>query len=74
VYLLGEPPEIPSASPGTDRLAVALDDGRAAVAFHGHAHRGPFRGETPNGVPVFNVSLPVLEQEGLGRPYYVVEV
>ena len=53
---------------------MALDDGRAAVAFHGHAHRGPFRGETPNGVPVFNVSLPVLEQEGLGRPYYVVEV
>ena len=24
---------------GTDRLAVALDDG-AVVAFHGHAHRG----------------------------------
>ncbi len=69
----GEPPEI-HAFLGTDRLAVALDDGGAAVAFHGHAHRGPFKGETPNGVPVFNVSLPVLEQEGFARPYYVVEV
>jgi uncharacterized protein len=46
----------------------------ATVAFHGHAHRGPFRGETPNGVPVFNVSLPVLEHAGIGRPYHVVEM
>jgi hypothetical protein len=56
---------------------VALDDGYAVVAFHGHAHRGPFEGVTPDGIPVFNVSLPVLEQEILeqesfGRPYQVV--
>jgi hypothetical protein len=58
---------------------VALDDGGAVVAFHGHAHRGPFEGVTPDGIPVFNVSLPVLEQEILeqesfGRPYHVVEL
>jgi Icc-related predicted phosphoesterase len=69
----GEPPEI-HAFLGTSRLGTALDEGGATVAFHGHAHNGPFRGKTPGGVPVFNVSLPVLEQEGLGQPYYVVEV
>ncbi len=69
----GEPPEI-HAFLGTSRLGTALDEGGATVAFHGHAHNGPFRGKTPGGVPVFNVSVPVLEQEGLGKPYYVVEV
>ena len=69
----GEPPEI-YAFLGTSRLGAALDEGGAAVAFHGHAHNGAFKGETPGGVPVFNVSLPVLEQEGLEKPYHVVEV
>jgi Icc-related predicted phosphoesterase len=57
---------------GTSRLGTALDDGGATVAFHGHAHNGSFEGKTPGGVPVFNVSVPVLEQEGFGKPYYVV--
>jgi uncharacterized protein len=69
----GEPPEIYTVL-GTSRLGVALDEGGAVVAFHGHAHNGAFKGETPGGVPVFNVSLPVLEQEELGNPYYIVEV
>ena len=69
----GEPPEI-YAFLGTSRLGAALDEGGAAVAFHGHAHNGAFKGETPGGVPVFNVSLPVLEQEGLEKPYHVLEV
>ena len=69
----GEPPEI-HAFLGTSRLAGALDDGGATVAFHGHAHRGPFKGETPGGVPVFNVGLPVLEDEGFARPYHLVEI
>ena len=69
----GEPPEI-HAFLGTSRLGVALDEGGATVAFHGHAHNGPFEGKTPGSVPVFNVSLPILVQEGLGRPYYMVEV
>ncbi len=69
----GEPPEI-HAFLGTSHLARALDEGDATVAFHGHAHNGRFEGETPGGVPVFNVSVPVLEHEGFGQPYYVVEV
>jgi Icc-related predicted phosphoesterase len=69
----GESPEI-YAFLGTSRLAHALDEGGATVAFHGHAHNGNFKGKTPGGVPVFNVGLPVLEQEGFGQPYYVIEI
>jgi Icc-related predicted phosphoesterase len=69
----GEPPEI-HAFLGTSHLARALDEGGATVAFHGHAHNGRFEGKTPGGVPVFNVSVPVLEHEGFGQPYHIVEV
>jgi Icc-related predicted phosphoesterase len=69
----GEPPEI-HAFLGTSHLARALDEGGAMVAFHGHAHNGRFEGKTPGGVPVFNVSVPVLENEGFERPFHIVEV
>ena len=69
----GESPEI-YAFLGTSHLAYALDQGGATIAFHGHAHNGRFKGKTPGGVPVFNVSVPVLEQERFGNPYHVVEV
>ena len=69
----GEPPEI-HAFLGTGYLAYALDEGGADIAFHGHAHNGSFRGKTQGGVPVFNVSVPVLQQEGFEQPYYVFEV
>lgn len=69
----GEPPEI-HAFLGTSHLARALDEGAATVAFHGHAHNGSFEGETPGGVPVFNVALPVLAQAGFKQPYHLVEV
>ncbi|MGI8496385.1 MAG: metallophosphoesterase family protein [Gemmatimonadaceae bacterium] len=59
---------------GTDRLAEPLDRFAAAVAFHGHAHSGAFRGETSGGVPVFNVSLSVLRRDGVGQMYYVHEL
>ena len=69
----GEAPEIHPFL-GTSHLAHALDEGRATIAFHGHAHNGSFEGRTPGGVPVFNVSVPVLQQEGFEQPYYVFEV
>jgi Icc-related predicted phosphoesterase len=69
----GEAPEIYPFL-GTSHLARALDEGRATIAFHGHAHNGSFEGKTPGGVPVFNVSVPVLQQEGFEQPYYVFEV
>ena len=69
----GEAPEIYPFL-GTSHLARALDEGGADIAFHGHAHNGSFEGTTSGGVPVFNVSVPVLQQEGLEKPYYLFEV
>lgn len=69
----GEPPEIYPFL-GTSHLARALDEGGATVAIHGHAHHGSFKGATPGGIPVFNVSVPVLQYEGFEKPYYVFEV
>lgn len=69
----GEPPEI-HAFLGASHLACALDKGGATVAFHGHAHNGGFKGHTPGGVPIFNVSVPVLQHQGFRQPYYIVEV
>jgi Icc-related predicted phosphoesterase len=59
---------------GTDRLAEPLDRYSAAVAFHGHAHSGTLRGTTLGGVPVFNVSLPLLRKERPGAMYYLYDV
>jgi len=46
---------------GSSRLAEAIDAGGADVAFHGHSHYGVDRGTTPEGVPVHNVSMPVIK-------------
>ncbi|HLB10114.1 MAG TPA: metallophosphoesterase [Gemmatimonadaceae bacterium] len=71
--IAGEPDAIQSYL-GTDRLAEPLDRYSAAVAFHGHAHSGTLRGATLGGVPVFNVSLPLLRKERPGAMYYVYDV
>ena len=41
-------------------LAEAVDYGKASICFHGHAHSGIERGETPGGIPVRNVAQPVI--------------
>lgn len=41
-------------------LAEAIDYGKASICFHGHAHSGIERGETPGGIPVRNVAQPVI--------------
>jgi Icc-related predicted phosphoesterase len=71
--IAGEPDAIQSYL-GTDRLAEPLDRYSAAVAFHGHAHSGTLRGATLGGVPVFNVSLPLLRKERPGAMYYIYDV
>jgi len=58
---------------GTDRLAEPLDRYGAAVAFHGHAHSGTLRGTTLGGVPVFNVSLPLLRKDKPGAMYFLYD-
>jgi Icc-related predicted phosphoesterase len=45
---------------GSYYLAEAVDYGKADICFHGHAHDGVERGETPGGCPVRNVAQPVI--------------
>ncbi len=71
--VLGEPETI-HAFLGNDRLAEPIDRFGASVVFHGHAHHGTFRGKTAGGVPVFNVSLSLVRQEGMGEMYFVYEI
>jgi Icc-related predicted phosphoesterase len=66
--LVGEPLEIYPFL-GSYLLAQAIDAGAAALALHGHAHKGTERGVTPGGVPVRNVAHPVI-----GRAYAVYHV
>jgi Icc-related predicted phosphoesterase len=66
--LAGEPPDI-WAFLGSNLLAIALDQGGADFAVHGHAHRGSERGTTRGGVPVRNVA-----QQVIGRPFAVYEL
>ncbi len=45
---------------GSYLLAEAIDEARADLALHGHAHKGTGQGVTPGGVPVRNVAMPLL--------------
>lgn len=57
--LLGERKEIYPFL-GSYLLAEAIDNAGADGAFHGHAHFGTEKGETPAGVPVRNVAQTVI--------------
>ena len=48
---------------GSSRLMEPLETYEADVVFHGHAHHGTLKGRTPKGIPVFNVSLPLLREK-----------
>ena len=70
----GEPIEI-FAFLGSSRLAEPLARFRVDAVFHGHAHRGCPEGRTAAGVPVYNVSLPVLARSYPERPAFrILEV
>jgi Icc-related predicted phosphoesterase len=57
--LEGEPPEL-FAFLGSGRLEEPLNRYQVKAAFHGHAHRGALASETREGIPVYNVALPLL--------------
>jgi Icc-related predicted phosphoesterase len=59
--LQGEPPGI-FAFLGSDRLAAPIARHRPDLVLHGHAHGGTVEG-TIEGVPVFNVSVPVMKRD-----------
>jgi Icc-related predicted phosphoesterase len=61
VTIDGEAPGI-WAFLGTDRLAAPIAEHEPDLVLHGHAHSGTFEG-TIGDVPVFNVSVPVMERD-----------
>jgi uncharacterized protein len=69
--VVGEPEQIYPFL-GSARLAEVIDRFDVSAVVHGHAHRGAHRGETPKGVPVFNVAAGITKESG--RPYAVIEV
>ena len=69
--LEGEDPEI-YAFLGSSRLEEPINRFRATAVFHGHAHNGITDGKTSTGIPVYNVSAPVLHKTG--KPYRIVEL
>jgi Icc-related predicted phosphoesterase len=69
----GEPPPI-FPFLGSSRLEEPLNRYPVTAVFHGHAHHGNPEGRTKEGVPVYNVALPVL-REALGEhPVRILEV
>ncbi len=47
---------------GCSRLEEPLNRYGATVVFHGHAHQGSPEGRTRDGVPVYNVAMPLLRR------------
>ncbi|HET8998638.1 MAG TPA: metallophosphoesterase [bacterium] len=59
---------------GSSRLVDPIDRSGAVAVFHAHAHHGSYAGTTPKGIPVYNVSLPVLRRLTPERPFALIEV
>jgi Icc-related predicted phosphoesterase len=59
---------------GSSRLVDPLDRFGVAAILHAHAHHGAPEGRTPQGIPVYNVSLPVLRAVRPDQNYRVIEV
>lgn len=55
---------------GSSRLEEPVNQFNVTAVFHGHAHYGTPEGQTTGGVPVYNVSLPVLQDAYPDRPAF----
>ena len=71
--VIGEPERI-FPYLGSTRLEEPINRFGVSAVFHGHAHRGQPEGRTSAGVPVYNVSLPLLQRLTPERTFRVVEV
>lgn len=70
----GEPLEIYPFL-GSSRFEEPLSRFDVTAVFHGHAHRGALEGVTSKGIPVYNVSLPLLRERRPGQqPFRIIEV
>jgi Icc-related predicted phosphoesterase len=67
----GEPLEIYPFL-GSSRLEEPISRYPVSLVFHGHAHRGQLEGATMSGVPVYNVSMPLLTRSFPDRPPFRV--
>jgi len=67
----GEPLEIYPFL-GSSRLEEPINRYPVSLVVHGHAHRGQLQGTTKTGVPVYNVSLPLLSRSFADRPPFRV--
>jgi Icc-related predicted phosphoesterase len=67
----GEPLEI-YPFVGSSRLEEPISRFPVSMVVHGHAHRGRHEGRTKNDVPVYNVSMPLLNRTFPGRPPFLV--
>jgi Icc-related predicted phosphoesterase len=67
----GEPLEIYPFL-GSSRLEEPIGRYPVSLVVHGHAHRGQLEGATKNGVPVYNVSMPLLTRTFRDRPPFRV--
>jgi Icc-related predicted phosphoesterase len=67
----GEPPEIYPYL-GCSRLEEPLSRYPVDVVFHGHAHHGSVEGRTRNDVPVYNVSMMLLQRTYPHQPAFRV--
>jgi Icc-related predicted phosphoesterase len=63
----GEPPEI-FPFLGSSRLEEPINNYRVSLVLHSHAHCGRPEGATKTGVPVYNVSMPLLARAFSDRP------
>jgi Icc-related predicted phosphoesterase len=70
----GEPLEIYPFL-GCSRLEEPILRYPVNAVFHGHAHRGSLQGSTANGVPVYNVAVPLLLRSFPEKPpFRVIEL
>jgi Icc-related predicted phosphoesterase len=69
----GEPVEIYPFL-GSSRLEEPLNRYGVTAVYHGHAHHGQPEGRTQVGIPVYNVSLPLLRRLRPDRPFHVLEL
>jgi len=54
------------------RLEEPLNRYSVTAVFHGHAHNGRPEGRTSAGVPVYNVSLPLMRRILPDKPPFLV--
>ena len=69
----GEPEQIQPWL-GSSRLEEPIDRYAVTAVVHGHAHYGALEGRTRGGVPVYNVSRPLLRHNGEAEGFRVIEV